>query len=66
MDVFLAEQKRSSVYLGRVDIPQHWTKEFAIRMRTIRKVFPEITLHYTIEPPVHAKWNLSLQETYQK
>lgn len=66
VDVFLSETPESTVYFGRVDIPQHWMREFTARMKYLRDLFPEMTLLYTAEPPLQAKWNLSLKETYQE
>lgn len=64
IDIFLMESKTSTTYYGHIDMPSIWVKEFVTRMRTIRDTFPDITLHYTFEPPSPAKWNLSLARTY--
>ena len=66
VDLFMAEEKQRTVYFGRVDIPQQWTREFTARMHLIRQTYPEVTLHYSMEPAILGKWNLSLKETYQK
>ena len=65
LDVFIAENKQSNVYFGKVDIPQHWAHEFTTRMKAIRETYPEVKLQYSMEPSVLAKWNLSLKETYR-
>jgi len=64
LDVFIATEKQSNVYFGKVDIPQHCVRDFTVRMKTIRETFPEVILQYSMEPSVLAKWNLSLKETY--
>ncbi|MHA2248467.1 MAG: hypothetical protein ACXADY_26195 [Candidatus Hodarchaeales archaeon] len=64
VDIFVSETPKSTIYFGRVDIPQRWMREFAARMKYLRDTFPEMTLLYTAEPPLQAKWNLSLKETY--
>jgi hypothetical protein len=66
VDMFLTENKTSSIYYGQIDMPSIWIKEFVTRMRTIRDTFPDISLHYTFERPSPAKWNLSLAETYSR
>lgn len=66
VDIFTAEEKEKMVYFGRVDIPQQWVREFTTRMHSIRQNYPEITLHYSMEPTLIRKWNLSLKETYTR
>ena len=61
---FIATEKQSNVYFGKVDIPQHWARDFTTRMKAIRETYPEVKLQYSMEPSVLAKWNLSLKETY--
>ena len=63
--MFITTEKQSDVYFGKVDIPQHWARDFATRMKAIRETNPEIKLQYSMEPSVLAKWNLSLKETYE-
>ena len=62
--MFIATEKQFNVYFGKVDIPQHWARDFTTRMKTIRETFPNVKIQYSMEPSVLAKWNLSLKETY--
>jgi len=64
LDVFIATEKQSNIYFGKVDIPLHWARDFTVRMKAIRETYPDVKLQYSMEPSVLAKWNLSLKETY--
>ena len=64
IDIFKTETKDTTIYFGKMRIPQMWTAAFISRMHVLRTTFPDLRLQYSFDPPQHAKWNLSLLETY--
>lgn len=63
-DICSKDLDDSSIYFGHIKLPIFWIKDFTRKMKSIKKEFPSCRIHYTIEPPDIAKWNISLKETY--
>ncbi|MFW9855747.1 MAG: hypothetical protein ACFFFG_11830 [Candidatus Thorarchaeota archaeon] len=64
MDVFSNTEPPTSFYFGHLKLPPKWYKDFTRKLKQIKQKFPTVKIYYSVEPPLMAKWNLSLKQTY--
>ncbi len=66
IDLFTTTTTEESVYFGRTDLPHFWCRDFVTRLQFLRNKYSEMSFHYTFEPPLVIRRNLSLMDTYQQ
>lgn len=65
VDVYSQEQESPYYYYGHFKIPNKWIKPFARKIDRIRKDF-DVKCYYKIFTPIdHARYSISLKETYE-
>jgi DNA-binding Lrp family transcriptional regulator len=63
-DFFYAVDEQMTMFFGHVKLPPKWMKDFIIKVRTLKKKFPNLKFYYTASPPDIGKWSIKLSDTY--
>ncbi|MFX0016541.1 MAG: hypothetical protein ACFFB2_16520 [Promethearchaeota archaeon] len=64
VDLFYDIDKKQTLFFGHVKLPPKWFKDFARKVRKLKKDFQDVKFYYTIDPPDIPKWSLTLSDTY--
>jgi DNA-binding Lrp family transcriptional regulator len=64
IDLFYSTEESTGTYFGFVKLPPKWIKDFSRKITKLRKDYPELKFHYTIDPPEIPKWSITLSDTY--
>ncbi len=64
IDVFYDIDPERSLFFGHVKLPSKWFKDFARKVRRLKKDFKDLKFYYTVDPPDIPKWSLTLSDTY--